>query len=174
MTQIVDAAVEDERWQGVEIEAIAERAAVATLTYLGVSTDFEISLLACDDERIAVLNQEFRAKGQPTNVLSWPSEERGAEVEGAVPAPPEPDPQAASFGEPSELGDIAISYDTCAREAESEGKPFVNHVMHLMVHGVLHLLGYDHIREKDALLMEKLEREILETLSIPDPYKTTG
>ena len=69
-----------------------------------------------------------------------------------------------------ELGDIAISYDTCAREAAEAGKPFDFHVIHLIVHGTLHLLGYDHERDGDATLMEGLEVEILGKLDIPDPY----
>jgi probable rRNA maturation factor len=83
------------------------------------------------------------------------------------------DPQLAQIGAADELGDIAISFDTCEREALAEGKSVADHVCHLTVHGVLHLLGYDHIRDKDATLMEGLEREILETLGITDPYKTT-
>lgn len=172
MPQIVDCVSEDSRWEAHGIEALAERAAVATLDFLSVSAGFEISLLACNDPRIAELNTEFRDKGAATNVLSWPSEERGVDEAGTRPDLPIVDPEMAAAGYADELGDIAISYDTCAQEAEKEGKPFEHHVTHLMVHGVLHLLGYDHIREKDAVLMEGLEREILETLSIPDPYNS--
>ncbi|MEH6835011.1 MULTISPECIES: rRNA maturation RNase YbeY [Falsihalocynthiibacter] len=172
MKQIVDITAEDARWDDVGIEKLAQRAAAATLGFLKISDGFEISLLACDDNRIAELNSEFRDRGDATNVLSWPSEERAAEIDGESPENPEPDSQSADFGMPDELGDIAISYDTCAREAADESKPINHHVTHLIVHGVLHLLGYDHIREKDADLMEGLERDILETLSIPDPYKT--
>lgn len=172
MPQIVDCVSEDVRWEAQGIVALAERAAVATLVFLDVPSGFEISLLACGDTRIAELNTEFRDKGTATNVLSWPSEERGVDEAGTRPDLPTVDPEMAAAGYADELGDIAISYDTCAREAEIEGKSFEDHVTHLMVHGVLHLLGYDHIREKDAVLMEGLEREILETLSIPDPYYT--
>lgn len=171
MTPIVDITTEDPQWDEVEIEALAQRAAVATFQFLEISDGFEISLLACGDDRIAELNAEFREKGTPTNVLSWPSEERGAEIDGEKPENPEPDPQSTAYGMPDELGDIAISFDTCAREAAAEGKPIDHHVTHLIVHGILHLLGYDHIREKDAVLMEGFETDILETLSIPDPYK---
>ena len=108
--------------------------------------------MGCDDARIAELNGDFRDKPQPTNVLSWPSEERGAAQPGAAPAlPTGPDP---------ELGDIAIAYETCAREAAEQGKPMADHVTHLIVHAVLHLLGYDHIRDADATLMEATEVEI--------------
>lgn len=172
MTLIVDVTAEDARWAELGLAALSQRAAVATLKYLGIDLGFEISLLACGDARISELNAEFRDKGGATNVLSWPSEERAADTDGGTPIAPTPDPQLAQVGAADELGDIAISYDTCAREALAEGKPVADHVSHLMVHGVLHLLGYDHIRDKDATLMEGLEREILETLGIPDPYKT--
>ena len=72
-----------------------------------------------------------------------------------------------------ELGDIAISYDTCASEAAAAGKAMQDHVMHLMIHGALHLLGFDHVRDQDATLMEALEVEILEKMGIDDPYYTT-
>lgn len=161
---IVDIITEDDRWTDTGLDALAEPAAVATLTHLGLDAgDWEISLLACDDARIAVLNADFRGKPAPTNVLSWPSEERGAEVAGDAPELPEP-------GFDSELGDIAIAYDTCLREAQEAGKPMSEHVTHLIVHAVLHLLGYDHVRDADATLMEGLEVEILGKLGLSNPY----
>lgn len=172
MSPFVDCVCEDARWEAAGLEDLAEVATVATFKHLGIANAFEVSLLACDDTRIAELNTEFRDKGTATNVLSWPSEERAAEIAGERPDLPEVEPHLQALGMVAELGDIAISYDTCAREASAESKPFEHHVTHLMVHGVLHLLGYDHIREKDAVLMEGLEQEILETLSIPDPYNT--
>ena len=138
-----------------------------TLAHMGLDAEMcEVSVLGCDDARIAALNAEFREKPTPTNVLSWPAEELAAEEAGAPPAQPEPD-----FTGEIPLGDIAISYDTCAREAEAADKPMADHVAHLMVHGVLHLLGYDHIRDPDATLMERLEVEILGKLGIEDPYR---
>ena len=158
----VDCIIEDLRWS--DIETLAETATDATLERLGLEPSaFEISLLACDDDRIAALNADFRGKPQPTNVLSWPSDERGAVTEGEMPVMP-------SVGPDSELGDIAIAYDTCAREADEAGKPFAHHTLHLLVHGTLHLLGFDHIRDKDAALMEGLEVEILGKMGIPNPY----
>ncbi|MBT2130380.1 rRNA maturation RNase YbeY [Aliiroseovarius lamellibrachiae] len=162
----VDIVFEDARWEEVGFEALAEAASRAVLSHLGVDPDAEIAFLACDDTRIAELNAEFRAKGQATNVLSWPSDERAAETAGAHPDAPRPDfPDA-----PLELGDIAIAYDTCAREAVDQSKDFSTHVTHLLVHGTLHLLGYDHIDEKDATLMEGLEVEILGKMGISNPY----
>lgn len=160
---LTDTLIEDDRWQALDLVTLAERAARETLSHLGLDPDaFEIAILACDDTRIADLNTEFRDKPTPTNVLSWPSEERAPERPGARPdAPTGPDP---------ELGDIAIAFDTCATEAETAGKPLPDHVTHLIVHGVLHLLGYDHIRDQDATLMEATEVEILGKLGIGDPY----
>ena len=158
----LDILLEDDRWE--VLEQVAQRACNAALTSVGLNpSDFEISVLGCDDTRIAALNADFRQKGAATNVLSWPSDERGAQVDGDRPAPPQLPMDA-------ELGDIAISYDTCAREAAEGGIPFANHVTHLMVHATLHLLGFDHERDRDAALMEGLETEILGKLDIPDPY----
>lgn len=160
----IDLIIEDARWTDAGLEARAETAVRAALAHLGYDPDaWEIALLACDDARIAVLNADFRAKPQPTNVLSWPSDERGAETDGAAPEPPDP-------GEGPELGDLAIAYETCAREAADAGIPFGDHVSHLIVHGTLHLLGYDHTRDQDAELMERIEVEILASLGIPNPY----
>ncbi len=160
----VDVILEDGRWSAVGLAEMAQRAALATLTHLDLDPQgFEISLLACDDTRIAALNEDFRDKPQPTNVLSWPSAERGAAVDGATPPAPDPAQEA-------ELGDIAIAYDTCLREAEAAVRPMADHVTHLLVHGILHLLGYDHERDLDATLMERLEVEILGKLGLPDPY----
>ncbi len=159
----VDCVVEDPRWG--DVEALAQTATDAALERLGLEPSvFEISILACDDARIAVLNQDFRAKPRPTNVLSWPSDERAAAVDGEMPLPPQPVPDNA-------LGDIAIAYDTCAKEAAVAGKSLHDHAIHLLVHGTLHLLGFDHERERDAILMEGLETEILGKLGISDPYK---
>ncbi len=154
--------IEDDRWCAVDLAGLAQMAADATLEQQNLGqAGFEISILGCDDARIAVLNGDFRDKPTPTNVLSWPSAERGALLDGGRPLPPE-------LGADPELGDIAISYDTCAREATAAGKPLKNHTTHLIVHAVLHLLGYDHIRDKDAALMMQYEREILGKLGLPD------
>ena len=160
---LTDVGIEDHRWSKLGLEKLAEAAATATLVRLGLKPSaFEIAILACNDKRIADLNADFRGKPQPTNVLSWPSDERGAAIDGGTPLAPNPaDP---------ELGDIAIAYDTCAREAEQAGKPLTDHVTHLIVHGTLHLLGYDHERDADATLMEGLETEILGKMGLPDPY----
>nr|WP_319947784.1 rRNA maturation RNase YbeY [uncultured Shimia sp.] len=164
---LTDTVFEDPRWQDVGLAEIAEVSACATLRYLDIDPDiFEIAVLACDDARIAELNADFRKKNSETNVLSWPAQERSSERDGGQPHPPE----VAFEGVPEELGDIAISFDTCQKEAAASGKSLVDHATHLMVHGVLHLLGYDHIRDQDATLMEGLETEILGKMGICDPY----
>ena len=160
----IDILIEDSRWSKLGLERLAERAAQAALDHLGIDPEtVEISLLACDDSRIAKLNTDFRGKPQPTNVLSWPSQERAAATPGAPPAPPRD----------TELGDIAISYDTCAREADEMGLAIGDHITHLTIHGILHLLGYDHTRDLDATLMEGLETAILGKLGIADPYRNS-
>lgn len=159
----VEIVIEDARWQAGDLPRLAESAADATLTRLGMDpTAWEIALLGCDDARIAALNGDFRGKPMPTNVLSWPSCDYAAAPDGATPAAPDAaDP---------ELGDIAIAYETCVAEARELGKSLDDHVTHLVVHGVLHLLGFDHDRDADAALMERLETEILGRLGLDDPY----
>ncbi|GGX51659.1 endoribonuclease YbeY [Tateyamaria omphalii] len=164
MPHEIDILIEDSRWQDLGLEALADTAICGTLSALDVMRA-ELSVLACDDARISVLNADFRNKAVPTNVLSWPEEDLSSEIEGAAPVPPRPDPSGTIS-----LGDIAIAYDTCAREAAEQSKPLADHVTHLLVHGTLHLLGYDHIRDHDATRMETLEVEILGKLGVSDPY----
>jgi probable rRNA maturation factor len=101
-------------------------------------------------------------------VLSWPADELGADDPGGKPLAPGAEPDGTI-----PLGDIAISYETCAREAEEQGKPMADHVTHLVVHGLLHLLGYDHVRDADATLMEGIETGILAGLGLKDPYRVS-
>lgn len=165
----VETIIEDDGWAAVGLESLAEAAAQHTLARLGLTeADYEISLMGCDDTRIAVLNADFRGKPVPTNVLSWPADERGAEADGDTPAPPESD----GFGDEIELGDIAIALGVCRTEADAAGLTLTDHTTHLLVHGILHLLGYDHVRDQDATLMEGLEVEILASMGIADPYST--
>lgn len=166
-TMCVDVMIEDARWQDAGLEPLALAAARASLAHLSIEIDdAELSVMGCDDARITTLNADFREKPTATNVLSWPAEDLGADIDGETPHTPSKD-----FAGSLELGDIAISYDTCAREAAQAGKPMNDHVTHLIVHGVLHLLGYDHIRDQDATLMEAIEVQILGKMGIDDPYK---
>jgi len=158
--------IEDSRWSDIDLTALAARAVHAALAHLSLDPETcELTVLACDDTRIAALNADFRGKPTATNVLSWPAEGLSPDTEGATPTAPSPD----IMGEIA-LGDIAISYDTCAREAQEAGKTLPDHTTHLIIHGLLHLLGYDHIRDGDATLMEETEVKILGTLGIDDPY----
>lgn len=109
--------------------------------------DFEIAVVLADDAFVQNLNKQYRGKDKPTNVLSFP----------------------ASLGD-GELGDIILAFETIEREAAEQQKTFRNHATHLLVHGFLHLLGYDHIEEKEAEIMEKLEIKILKKLGISNPY----
>ena len=165
---LVDILIEDGRWEEIDLPALSERAARATLADQElVAAEWEISLLGCDDARIAVLNGEHRAKPKPTNVLSWPAQDLASEEDGGEPYFPEP----FVPGERDSLGDIAIAFETCEREAVEGNIPLADHVTHLIVHGVLHLLGYDHVRDADATLMEAIEVRILAQLGIGNPYE---
>lgn len=166
MEPLVDCVIEDDRWQAFGLEALSLRAAEATLTALDLPlTGYTICVMGCDDARIATLNAEFRGKPVPTNVLSWPAEDLSPDAEGEEPyLPGEPEDEALS------LGDIALAWETCAREAVEGEKPMPDHVTHLVVHGLLHCLGYDHVRDGDAARMEGLEVRILASLGLPDPY----
>jgi probable rRNA maturation factor len=167
MEPLVDTVIEDDRWQAFGLEARAESAARATLAGLGLDpVGFQIVVMGCDDARIASLNADFRGKPQPTNVLSWPAEDLSPDEPGGDPLPPEP----GEPDDPESLGDIAIAWETCEREAAEQGKAMADHVTHLLVHGVLHLLGHDHIEEADATRMESIEVRVLATLGIADPY----
>ncbi|MBK0327425.1 rRNA maturation RNase YbeY [Rhodobacteraceae bacterium F11138] len=167
---LMETEIADSRWLAVDLPDLAQDAALAVLAARNLDAGrCEIALLACDDARIAELNHAFRGKPDPTNVLSWPSEDLAPATAGTDPAPPQPD-----FTGQIVLGDIAIAWDTCAREASEAGKPIHDHVTHLVVHGVLHLLGFDHVRDPDATVMQRLEVEILGRLGIDDPYRETG
>lgn len=163
---MADIIIEDERWAKINLRKLSNLAIDSVLNHLGLSTDWDISILACDDPKITELNADFRDKPAPTNVLSWPSNDLAPIKAGERPAAPQMD----RFGE-NELGDIAISYDTCAREAAQQNITMDDHTTHLLMHGCLHLLGYDHETDADAALMEGIESHLLEKLGIADPYK---
>lgn len=164
----IEIAQESALWDEIDLPDIARRAVYATLLALDLPPGrFEVSILACDDQRIAALNAEFRGKPTPTNVLSWPAEDRAADTPGARPRLPDPDDAIEA-----ELGDLAIAFETCAREAAEANKPLDDHLTHLLIHGTLHLLGFDHETDADATRMERLEVEILATLNMANPYET--
>ena len=121
----------------------------------------ELAIVLSNDSTIQALNRDWRGKNAPTNVLSFPAAP-GLPVSGRR--------SGKSQLQSPYIGDIVIAYQTTAREAVAEGKPFDHHLAHLAVHGFLHLLGYDHENDRDAEKMESLERRVLGRLAIPDPY----
>lgn len=167
MEPLVDCVIEDARWEEFGLEPLADGAIRQALAHLGLpAIGFTLCVMGCDDARIATLNADHRGKPKATNVLSWPSDERASEEPGLAPDLPEP----GAADDPEPLGDIAIAWETCAREAGEAGKPMAEHVTHLVVHGFLHLLGYDHIEDADAELMEGTETAILARMGLSDPY----
>lgn len=163
----IDILFEEPAWENTALAALADTAFRAALAELGlVPGRFAVSILACDDDRIATLNAAFRGKPTPTNVLSWPAEDRAPATPGALPDLPDVGPDDPT----EELGDIALALGVLTREAADAEKPFDHHLSHLLVHGLLHLLGFDHITDPDAARMEGLETRILARLGVPDPY----
>ena len=166
----VDLVVEAEAWLEVlpDLAAISERAATMALSVLPEQArDCEICVMACDDARIAELNGPFREKATATNVLSWPAFELGSKTAGAAPEIP---PAAGIDGGQVFLGDVAIALQTTVSEAVAASKPLQSHVLHLILHGCLHLLGYDHETPEDAILMEGIETRAMLAEGLPDPY----
>lgn len=152
----IDLMVEAGEWPGEEaLQALVGRAVPVALAEAGVDSaeGVELSLVFTDDESIRKLNAEWRGKDKATNVLSFPA----FPVEPGDPLPPM-------------LGDIVLAAETVAREAVLENKPLESHITHLVIHGLLHLIGYDHETDAEAEEMEGLERRALARLAIPDPY----
>lgn len=144
----IDVEIEDDAWSSAlpEIETLVLQAAEAALAKAGENGACVI--LLTDDASVHELNARFRDRDQPTNVLSFP-------------APENPE---------NSLGDICLAFGVCEREAIEQAKPLAHHLQHLVAHGVLHLVGYDHLSDAEAEEMEALEREILAGLGVPDPY----
>lgn len=151
----IDITIHDQGWADKEsLEKLAAEAAEATFARLDLQdTASELSLVFTDDAEIRRLNAQWRNRDKATNVLSFPAF--------PVRAGEKPGPM---------LGDIILARETIEQEAGRQGKPLTHHLSHLIVHGLLHLLGYDHENDDDAEIMEALEREIVHTLAIPDPY----
>jgi probable rRNA maturation factor len=137
--------IEDRAWTAAlpAAAALARQAAKAA----AASQDGEIAILLTSDQTVQDLNRRFLGKDRPTNVLAFPD------------------------AGPGRLGDIALAFGVCAAEAAEQAKPLADHLRHLVVHGVLHLLGYDHQGDEDASRMEALERRLLAQMSIADPYQ---
>lgn len=140
--------IEDKRWREVNVSVLRRAARYALLH---ARREGELTILLSEDEALHVLNLRFRRIDRATNVLSFPAAE----------------------GTPGHLGDVALAYGVAEREARAHGKALTNHAAHLVAHGVLHLLGYDHQRLDEARTMEAAEVAILKRLGISDPYAHT-
>jgi len=153
-TVLVEIVAPSRLWRQQKDARTTVRRAIATACagLAGESPRGIVAVALTDDAGIRILNRDWRGRDAATNVLSFPA--------------------PASVGDPDRpnLGDIAIAYETVAREAEEAGKPFAHHLAHLAVHGFLHLIGFDHEDDAEAERMEQQERDILAALSIPDPY----
>jgi probable rRNA maturation factor len=144
--------VNDEAWPD-NLEARAEEAVLAALKFAKpkIKGAAELSIVLTNDEEQQALNRQWRGKDSSTNVLSFPQIEPFAPVVGL-------------------LGDITLARETLEREAAEQGTSFADHFTHLVVHGFLHILGYDHLDDAEALQMEGLETQILASLGVEDPY----
>ena len=150
----IDIFIEAGAWPAeAELTRLVDRAVAAAFAETGVSGASELSVVFADDAHIQTLNAEWRGKDKPTNVLSFPAF---------------PFPKGGPL--PPMLGDIVLAFETVAREAALEDKPVENHITHLVIHGLLHLLGHDHETDAEAEEMEAIERAALARLAIPDPY----
>jgi probable rRNA maturation factor len=151
----IDFLTEDEAWRVLpEREALAHAAIRAVFEVLeGPAPEAELSIVFTSDSAMAELNRVWRGKAEPTNVLSFPA------AGGAWP------------GAPQALGDVVLAAGVVSREARAQGKPLANHTSHLIIHGLLHLVGYDHEDDAKAEAMERLEAEVMARLGLPDPYE---
>ncbi|HVZ54762.1 MAG TPA: rRNA maturation RNase YbeY [Pseudolabrys sp.] len=148
----LDVQVQSPLWDSEPAAIDTVHAAIAAAAKTAPATG-EMSVALTDDAAVRTLNRDWRGIDKPTNVLSFPAS-----------AP-------KIKGMPALLGDVIVAYETLAREAAEENKPVLHHLAHLVVHGYLHLLGYDHQTDSEAEAMEGIEREILARLNIADPYR---
>jgi len=156
----LDIIVDSPLWQAQRGVKAVLRGAIAEAASMAATTGGELAIVLTDDSAIRTLNRDWRGKDQPTNVLSFPAHDDFRA------APP------AGAPRPRLLGDIVIAYETMAREALTERRPFRHHLAHLAVHGFLHLVGHDHEAEAEAEAMEALEIAVLARLNVPNPYLT--
>lgn len=156
--------IDDEHWLELHTydqwHTITHEIITKVISNLEINSKLEISILLTNNKEIAILNKNYRNKDKPTNVLSFPN----LSVEEIQNLPNE-------SPYPIMLGDIALAFETILNEAKDENKIFLNHFYHLVVHGMLHLLGYDHENDIDAERMQENEIAILKTLNVTDPYQ---
>jgi len=159
-----DVVIEDDSWNCLADAAALSDAAVGAVGRDALaaarlpSAPAEVVVVLSDDDTVLALNRQFRDQPKPTNVLSFP----------AASGTP-----AATLEGGAALGDVILAYGTVAREADEMGLPLAHHLQHLVVHGSLHLLGFDHLTEAEAADMEDIERRVLASLGVPDPYAGT-
>lgn len=170
--------IEDDEWlkaAGADIEALVERVCRLTLQRApvldvllpGERTSLTHSVVLSDDASIREMNKQFRTKDKPTNVLSFPAYEEIGDLRAALAMPLD----AAMLEDAAYIGDMILALETIEREAKEQEKAFRDHFSHLLVHGTLHLLGYDHMTPEEEAEMEALEIRILQELSIANPYE---
>jgi probable rRNA maturation factor len=150
---LIDIQIQSPLWGAQPLAEQTVRDAIAAAAAELRAPEGEVSVVLTDDASIQKLNRAWRGIDKPTNVLSFPAAKPG--LQGPQPL----------------LGDVIVAYETLAREAAEEAKPFLHHLAHIAVHGYLHLLGYDHQTDSEAGAMETLERDILSRLRIADPYR---
>jgi len=174
MTVDLEVILQDPAWSAAVADAAAccEAAAAAALAAAAPAAAGGVCIVLAGDDDVRALNAHYRGEDKATDVLSFPY---SAGPDGAGPdgdgAPPDGggDDQTAP-DEAAPLGDVILAFGICSADAAAEAKPLRNHLSHLVVHGILHILGYDHVTEDDAHIMEALETRILAGLGLPDPY----
>jgi probable rRNA maturation factor len=174
----IDVLVESEQWQNAgAAKAIIRRAlkqAAGTLS----ATAAELAIVLTDDAAMRSLNRNWRGIDAATNVLAFPARNAASRNSTARRPAVRTNGQLGTTHLRDQmvkhLGDIALAYETVEREARRDGKPFDHHLAHLVVHGFLHLVGYDHLNDVQARRMETTERAILRDLAVPDPYHSIG
>ena len=147
-------------WDVEKLNKIAEKVSEATNTKLRLPKCASVAVLLCNNAKIQRLNKDFRASDKATNILSWPIENLRAASSGQLP----------NLAINPQLGDLAMAYEVCFSESRLGQIPFRDHLAHLLLHGTLHLLGYDHMEDTDALIMEAIEIEVLAKMCISNPY----
>lgn len=147
-------------WEIEKLNEIAEKVSEATNTKLRLPKCASVAVLLCNNAKIQQLNKDFRASDKSTNILSWPNENLTAASSGQLP----------NLAINPQLGDLAMAYEVCFSESRVGQIPFSDHLAHLLLHGTLHLLGYDHMEDTDALIMEAIEIEVLAKMCISNPY----
>jgi probable rRNA maturation factor len=171
----IDIRIDSPLWKAQRgVKAVLQRA-IGEAAAMADTSGGELAIVLTDDSAIRALNRDWRGKDQPTNVLSFPANAPSVALQrkrGRVRAGVAPRRANARWGRARLLGDIVIAYETMAREALAEHRPFRHHLAHLAVHGFLHLVGHDHAAEAEADAMEALEIAVLARLKMPNPYLT--